>query len=124
MMFRHWALRPDSGGAGTRRGGLGAIYEIEALSDAEVFLLGDRGQVAPFGGAGGSPTALNRFTWEADEASIRHLWSRRSPECRCRKAAPCGRRRRRRWMGGAFAAQPARDRPRCQAWLRCLAFDC
>lgn len=67
VMFRQWALRPDSGGAGTRRGGLGAVYEIEALSDAEVFLLGERGKVAPFGVAGGCPAALNRFTWEADD---------------------------------------------------------
>ena len=67
VMFRQWALRPDSGGAGARRGGLGAVYEIEALSDAEVFLLGERGKVAPFGVAGGNPAALNRFTWEADD---------------------------------------------------------
>ena len=32
VMFTQWALRPDSGGAGRHRGGLGAIYEIEALS--------------------------------------------------------------------------------------------
>lgn len=67
VMFRQWALRPDSGGTGAHRGGLGAVYEIEALSDAEVFLLGERGKVAPFGVAGGGPAALNRFTWEADD---------------------------------------------------------
>src|SRR5678816_3858461 len=45
VMFTQWALRPDSGGPGKHRGGLGAIYEIEALADggAEVFLLGQRG---------------------------------------------------------------------------------
>ncbi len=31
VMFRQWALRPDSAGAGAHRGGLGAIYEIELL---------------------------------------------------------------------------------------------
>ena len=31
VMFTRWALRPDSGGAGRHRGGLGAIYEIELL---------------------------------------------------------------------------------------------
>lgn len=67
VMFRQWALRPDSAGAGTHRGGLGAIYEVEALSDAEVFLLGERGKVAPFGVAGGGPAALNRFSWETAE---------------------------------------------------------
>ena len=32
VMFTRWALRPDSAGAGLHRGGLGAIYEIEALA--------------------------------------------------------------------------------------------
>ena len=31
VLFTQWALRPDSAGAGLHRGGLGAIYEIEAL---------------------------------------------------------------------------------------------
>ncbi len=69
VMFTQWALRPDSGGAGAHRGGLGAIYEIEALAEggAEVFLLGERGKFAPFGVNGGLPGALNRFTWETDQ---------------------------------------------------------
>lgn len=67
VMFRQWALRPDSAGAGTHRGGLGAIYEVEALADAEVFLLGERGKVAPFGVLGGGSAGLNRFTWEAED---------------------------------------------------------
>ena len=33
VMFTQWALRPDSAGPGKHRGGLGAIYEIEALAD-------------------------------------------------------------------------------------------
>ncbi len=33
VMFTQWALRPDSGGPGKHRGGLGAIYEVEALAD-------------------------------------------------------------------------------------------
>lgn len=64
VMFRQWALRPDSGGAGTHRGGMGAIYEIELLEeDAEVFLFGERGRHAPQGAAGGAPAALNRFSY-------------------------------------------------------------
>jgi len=67
-MFTQWALRPDSGGPGWHRGGLGAIYEIEALADdgAEVFLLGERGKYPPFGVNGGKPAALNRFVYETD----------------------------------------------------------
>ena len=66
VMFRQWALRPDSAGPGLHRGGLGATYEIEALADAEVALLGERGKYPPFGVAGGLPGALNRFSWGPD----------------------------------------------------------
>ncbi len=63
VMFTRWALRPDSGGAGRSRGGLGAIYEIELLEQqADVFLFGERGRFAPPGVLGGGPGALNRFT--------------------------------------------------------------
>ncbi|MBV9740760.1 MAG: hydantoinase B/oxoprolinase family protein [Hyphomicrobiales bacterium] len=72
VMFTQWALRPDSGGPGRHRGGLGAVYEIEALDEngAEVFLLGERGRFAPFGVAGGAEAALNRFLWETDEGVV------------------------------------------------------
>ena len=63
VVFTQWALRPDSAGAGQHRGGLGAIYEIEVLTDARVSLLGERGKAAPFGVSGGGAAALNRFTW-------------------------------------------------------------
>jgi N-methylhydantoinase B len=68
VMFRQWALRPDSAGEGEHRGGLGAIYEIEVLDEngAEVALLGERGRFPPSGVAGGGPAALNRFSWTED----------------------------------------------------------
>jgi N-methylhydantoinase B len=68
VMFTQWALRPDSGGPGRHRGGLGAIYEIEALAEdgAEVFLLGERGKYPPFGVGGGKAAALNRFVYDTD----------------------------------------------------------
>jgi len=66
VMFTQWALRPDSGGVGLHRGGVGAVYEIEALSPGttEVALLGERGRYAPFGVSGGGQGALNRFAWQ------------------------------------------------------------
>jgi len=67
VVFTQWALRPDSAGAGTHRGGLGAIYEIETLTDAEVSLLGERGCIGPFGVAGGGAGAVNRFSWQDDD---------------------------------------------------------
>jgi N-methylhydantoinase B len=66
VLFTQWALRPDSAGAGMHRGGLGAVYEIEVLTDASVSLLGERGKAAPFGVNGGGAAALNRFTWRSE----------------------------------------------------------
>ena len=73
IKFTQWALRPDSAGAGRHRGGVGAIYELETMTDADVFLLGERGIYPPLGVAGGGDAALNRFVWETDEGE-------RSPE--------------------------------------------
>ena len=72
VMFTQWALRPDSGGAGNHRGGLGAIYEVEALADdgADVFLIGERGKYPPFGVNGGKSAALNRFVYETDDGEV------------------------------------------------------
>src|SRR6516165_9795882 len=65
VRFTQWALRPDSGGPGLHRGGLGAIYEIAPLTEGatDVFLLGERGKFPPFGVNGGKAAALNRFLY-------------------------------------------------------------
>jgi N-methylhydantoinase B len=69
VMFTQWGLRPDSAGVGQHRGGLGAIYEVEALGEtgADVFLLGERGKFAPFGVNGGGEAALNRFIFDTTD---------------------------------------------------------
>ncbi len=68
VMFRKWALRPDSAGAGQHRGGLGATYEIELLEEeAEAFLFGERGRFAPQGVAGGGAAAMNAFAFEQED---------------------------------------------------------
>ena len=66
VMFRQWALRPDSAGAGMHRGGMGAIYEIEVLEGggATAFLFGERGRFAPKGVAGGDEASMNVFSYE------------------------------------------------------------
>ncbi len=71
VMFRQWALRPDSGGSGKHRGGLGAIYEIEVLENyADVFLFGERGRHPPPGIVGGEPGAVNAFTYDGPDGPM------------------------------------------------------
>lgn len=67
VRFTQWALRPDSGGGGEYRGGLGAVYEIELLEqEATVALFGERGRYAPQGVVGGGEGAKNHFAFEQD----------------------------------------------------------
>ena len=68
VQFTQWALRPDSGGKGKFRGGLGAIYEIELLEEsATAFLFGERGKYAPQGVVGGEEGAKNKFYFDIDD---------------------------------------------------------
>lgn len=70
IRFTQYALRPDSGGVGEHRGGLGAIYEIELLEEkADVFLFGERGKYSPPGVVGGQAGAKNIFHYEQDDGS-------------------------------------------------------
>ena len=63
--FTQWSLRPDSGGDGTYRGGLGAIYEIELLEQsAEAFIFGERGKSSPKGIAQGGQALPNVFSYQ------------------------------------------------------------
>jgi len=69
VLYRQWALRPNSGGAGEHRGGLGAIYEIEMLEDqAEAFVFAERARFAPQGVLGGGPGAMNHITYGPPDA--------------------------------------------------------
>lgn len=68
VAFSQWALRPNSGGNGKHRGGLGAIYEIELLEEsATAFLFGERGKFPPLGVVGGEAGALNSFSYDCDD---------------------------------------------------------
>ncbi len=80
VLFRQWALRPDSAGAGRHRGGFGAIYEIELLAaSADVALLGERGRYAPFGVAGGAPVRSTVSSSTRTMAPRSRRWPPRSP---------------------------------------------
>ena len=68
VAFTQWALRPNSGGAGKHRGGLGAIYEIELLEkSATAFLFGERGKFPPPGVVDGGAGAVNKFYYDSDD---------------------------------------------------------
>jgi N-methylhydantoinase B len=53
LRVRRYALRPDTGGAGRHRGGLGLRRDIEVRTDATCSLLADRQRHAPYGLEGG-----------------------------------------------------------------------
>ena len=60
LRIRRYALRPRSGGRGLHPGGCGIVREIEFTAPAEVTLLGERREVAPWGLAGGSAGRCGR----------------------------------------------------------------
>jgi N-methylhydantoinase B len=79
VAFTQWALRPNSGGNGKHRGGLGAIYEIELLEEsATAFLFGERGKFPPLGVVGGEAGALNSFSYDCDDVDA--IDGKKTPE--------------------------------------------
>ena len=63
IVFTRYALRPDSGGTGKYRGGLGMVREWRLESDTGVFAANfDRFRHPPFGLEGGGPGAVGRLT--------------------------------------------------------------
>ena len=61
IRFRTYGLRPDSGGAGTYRGGLGLIREWRLEADSALFACAfDRTRSQPFGLHGGEPGSCTR----------------------------------------------------------------
>jgi len=68
IRFLRWALRDGSGGAGTHRGGLGAVYEIELReAAAEVFVFAERARFGPKGVGGGGEGARNLVRYRQGE---------------------------------------------------------
>ena len=55
FLVTEYAIRKDSGGQGTFRGGDGIVREMKLLSDAEVTLLSERRVTPPYGLCGGGP---------------------------------------------------------------------
>ena len=72
VRFTRWALRTDSGGPGTHRGGLGAVYEIELLADsAQMSTFGERATEPPPGAAQGHAAAANVISYQTADGWVR-----------------------------------------------------
>jgi N-methylhydantoinase B len=72
VLYRHYALREGSGGAGEHRGGFGLAYEVELLrGEARASFVMDHGRVGPQGVRGGSNGAVNSVTvYRGGEAHV------------------------------------------------------
>jgi len=63
VLYRHYALREGSGGAGQHRGGFGLAYEVELLrGESRASFVMDHGRVGPQGALGGQDGAVNAVT--------------------------------------------------------------
>ncbi|MGO4832232.1 hydantoinase B/oxoprolinase family protein, partial [Rhizobiaceae sp. 2RAB30] len=63
VLYRHYALREGSGGAGSHRGGFGLSYEVELLrGEARASFVMDHGRFGPQGVRGGADGAVNTVT--------------------------------------------------------------
>ncbi|MEP9372278.1 hydantoinase B/oxoprolinase family protein [Mesorhizobium sp. KR1-2] len=70
VLYRHYALREGSGGAGQHRGGFGLAYEVELLrGEARASFVMDHGRTGPQGVRGGSDGAVNEVTVFRDGAA-------------------------------------------------------
>jgi N-methylhydantoinase B len=72
VLYREYALREGSGGAGEHRGGFGIQYSIELRrGDAQASFVMDHGRVGPQGVLGGQDGAPNTVTvWRDNEAYV------------------------------------------------------
>lgn len=78
VRVRRTALRCDSGGAGTWRGGLGVEMAIEVLADVTLSVRGDRILLSPPGADGGEPGAAGFGRVERADGTVQHLAPRQS----------------------------------------------
>jgi N-methylhydantoinase B len=71
LRVERYAFRPDSGGAGIYRGGLGLERSITVLTDAVVSLLTDRRRHPPAGRTGGSPGTVGENLIDGESVSAK-----------------------------------------------------
>jgi N-methylhydantoinase B len=78
LRIRQYSLRPDSGGAGRYRGGLGATKVFEAVhGDVVVSIRGERYFTPPWGLYGGQPAAAAQAWVERADGRVEEIPSKR-----------------------------------------------
>lgn len=80
LRVREYRIRKGSGGKGKRKGGDGAIREIEVLTHARMSLLADRRKRAPYGLHGGEDGATGRASIIRRDGTVEVLPSKGSWE--------------------------------------------
>jgi N-methylhydantoinase B len=73
FLIERFALRPDSGGAGKHRGGLGVDLTYRALQTCVANVNCDRTKDPPWGLHGGRPAAVNAATLVRSDGSVQNL---------------------------------------------------
>jgi N-methylhydantoinase B len=77
LLFTQYALRPDSGGEGRSRGGLGLVREWRLEAPAGRFAATfDRFILAPYGLQGGGPGATGRLLLKRNDGTVAELRSK------------------------------------------------
>lgn len=79
LRFERIGLRPDSGGPGKYRGGMGYIRDLRILFDCTLVVIADRGQLNPWGVAGGKAGASARRILNPGTPEARDLPSMLAP---------------------------------------------
>ncbi|MEU6466677.1 hydantoinase B/oxoprolinase family protein [Streptomyces sp. NPDC046976] len=80
VRLEEFAVRPGSGGAGTWRGGDGAVRRIRFLEPMTVSTLSQHRRVPPYGMAGGAPGALGANRVERADGGVTDLGGSGSTE--------------------------------------------
>jgi len=80
LLVEEYALRPDSGGAGQWRGGLGAAQTVRALADMRFNTRIDRTQCRPWGIEGGLSGMPNSVGLRRGEGPVEWLPSGKTPD--------------------------------------------
>lgn len=62
LLVERYALRPDSGGPGAHRGGLGTVFELRPDAPVAMNTFMERTQSAPWGVDGGQPALANKLS--------------------------------------------------------------